>query len=157
MEKDKRSEIIKALEQETIKIVINKCFGGFGISNEALLELIRMKSEIVQKRTIKEYYGKEWEKQYYKDKERLKKFKDNFFGHTFYEGALYDDEFVYFIDDNKNVRINDDLIKVVKKLKEKASSRVAELEIVEVPYGVEWEISEIRGNETVEEKHRSWG
>ena len=34
---------------ETKKIVINKCWGGFGISNEALLELIEIKSEIVNK------------------------------------------------------------------------------------------------------------
>ena len=48
------------------------------------------------------------------------------------------------------------VIQVVKKLGEKANGEHAELAIVEIPRGVEWEIDEYDGVETVEEKHRSW-
>ena len=49
-----------------------------------------------------------------------------------------------------------DLIDVVKKLGNKANGTFSELKIVEIPDGIEWEISEYDGLETVEEKHRSW-
>lgn len=49
------------------------------------------------------------------------------------------------------------LIRVVEELGEAASGEHAELKIVEVPDGVDWEIDEYDGMETIHEKHRSWG
>ena len=49
-----------------------------------------------------------------------------------------------------------DLIEVVKKLGNKANGTCSELKIVEIPDGIEFELSEYDGLETVEEKHRSW-
>jgi hypothetical protein len=48
------------------------------------------------------------------------------------------------------------LIKVVEELEEKANGEYADLKIVEIPKGIEWEISTYDGVETVEEKHKSW-
>lgn len=48
------------------------------------------------------------------------------------------------------------LVQVVEELGEKANGRCADLEIVEIPDGVEWEIDEYDGNERVHETHRSW-
>jgi hypothetical protein len=45
----------------------------------------------------------------------------------------------------------------VEDLGDKASNWAAKLEVVEIPDGVEWEIDEYDGIETVDEKHRSWG
>ena len=53
-------------------------------------------------------------------------------------------------------RNDPDLIKVVEELGEKANGECAKLKIVEIPDGIEWEISEYDGIESVEEKHRSW-
>ena len=44
----------------------------------------------------------------------------------------------------------------MKELGNKANGRYSELKIVEIPDGIEWEISEYDGLETVEEKHRNW-
>lgn len=49
------------------------------------------------------------------------------------------------------------LIQVLEELGPLANGRLAKLKIVEVPDDVEWEIDEYDGWETVEEKHRSWG
>lgn len=37
-----------------------------------------------------------------------------------------------------------------------ASGRLAELEIIEIPDGVKWEIGEYDGFESIDELHRSW-
>lgn len=38
----------------------------------------------------------------------------------------------------------------------KASGKCAELKVIEIPDGVDWEIDDYDGIETVHEKHRSW-
>jgi hypothetical protein len=37
-----------------------------------------------------------------------------------------------------------------------ASGGFASLKVVEIPDGIEWEIDEYDGKETIHEKHRSW-
>lgn len=48
------------------------------------------------------------------------------------------------------------LLQVVEELGKKASGIFAELKVVEIPDGVQWEIEEYDGLETVRETHRSW-
>ena len=136
-----------------MEVVINGCFGGFGISNLALLELIKMNSKIVAKQTFKKYYGSD--KDYETDKVKLEVFKDGFFSRPFSNGVLYDNKFVYYVSYELK-RNSPDLIKVVKKLKEKANGHCAELKIVEIPDGVDFVIDEYDGIESIHEKHESW-
>lgn len=49
------------------------------------------------------------------------------------------------------------VVRVVEELGEAASGRFADLAVVEIPDGVDWEIDEYDGMETIHEKHRSWG
>jgi len=144
-----------------MKIVINSCFGGFGISNEALFELIKMKSKVVNKFTIKEYYGgnnpinkKDWKQDWKEEKTKLKPFKLGMFSHEFLDGLLYDNEFVYYLEDNS--RDNLDLIKIIEKLGEKANGDNADLTVIEIPDGTSYEIDYYDGLESIEESHRSW-
>lgn len=53
-------------------------------------------------------------------------------------------------------RTDKDLIDVVKELGMEANGLYAELEIVTIPDGLEFEISEYDGKEKVHEAHRSW-
>jgi hypothetical protein len=53
-------------------------------------------------------------------------------------------------------RDDPNLIKVVEKLGGKANGRFAKLNIVEIPDGIDYEITDYDGRESVEEKHRSW-
>ncbi len=48
------------------------------------------------------------------------------------------------------------LIKVCEQLGEKANGRFADLKIVEIPDGIEYEIDEYDGLESIHEKHQSW-
>ena len=145
-----------------IRIVINKCFGGFGISAEALYELIKMKSKCVKKIPAKEYYGGkdgDWEARYKKDLgTRCKEFKNGFLIYDLIN-ILYKKDNVYCLKDEfeDSVRSDPDLVAVVEKLKEKANGICAKLEIVEVPDGVDFSIEEYDGMEHIAEKHRTWG
>ena len=48
------------------------------------------------------------------------------------------------------------LVAIVREVGVDADTRYAELKIVEVPYGVKWQIEEYDGVEWVAEKHRTW-
>ena len=48
------------------------------------------------------------------------------------------------------------LVQVVQELGSAANSPYAELKVVEIPNGVEWQIDEYDGNEWVAEAHRTW-
>ena len=89
-----------------MKVVINKCFGGFGLSKEAY-----------------KFLNIPWD------------------GYGF-----------EFMQDRTNPR----LVKCVEELGEEASGGLSSLKVVEIPDGVEWEIAEYGGLESVVEKHRKW-
>ena len=122
-----------------MKVVINKCYGGFGISNEARLELIKRKSKLVRVVEARaDEYG------YFKRMIERGVF-------TKVKGKVYADD----ASDDEN-RTDKDLIEIVERLGEKANGQYAKLAIVEIPDGIEWEIDEYDGIESIEETHRSW-
>lgn len=113
-----------------MKIVINKCYGGFGLSEEAVLLYAKKKglNLIVQRDKglkINHYY--------------LNEKKD---GNYFHE---------------EDIQRNDPiLVEVVNELGEKADGFCSELKIVEIPDDVEWIIEEYDGKEWIAEDHRRW-
>lgn len=129
-----------------MKIVINRCYGGFGLSDKAV-----------------ERYAELIGRKIYKDK--------NIFGYTYYFiepedfHRLYDEakkvgDFSKCSDlmfrDNNLERNDPLLVQVVEELGSESWDKFAELKVIEIPDDVEWEISEYDGMETVNEKHRTW-
>ncbi len=142
-----------------MKIVINSCFGGFSLSPEALLELIKRDAKCVEKIPIEDYYGKNikdypWKERMKEGNEKFKPFTEGYEVHTWYT-ALKKDGIIYSYDRDKD-RDDPDLVEVVELLKNKADGQCADLKIVEIPDGVDWQIDEYDGLESVHEKHRSW-
>jgi hypothetical protein len=137
-----------------VKVVINRCYGGFGLSSKAVLELVKMKSKAVKEETVEKYCGNG------AISTILIPFEDGFFieDRAFGCGVLYKDGMVYFMDDfhYKDTRTNPDLVKVVESLRNEADGMCAKLKIADVPDDVEWTIEEYDGIETVEEVHRTW-
>ena len=113
-----------------MKVVINADFGGFGLSDEAILAY----SEMAGLNLV----GKE-----------------NKFGHTiFYVDGIFDDENVFW--ENDLVRNDENLVKVVEALGDAANGRYSSLKIVEIPDDVNWYIEEYDGREHIAERHRTW-
>ncbi len=129
-----------------MKIVINACFGGFGLSEKAIRMLLATDCPHIEKHDPKKYYGSEdWEKKFKEDKNR---------DSTMFKiigGKIITDEHR-----NDCARTCNHLISVVDALGKEANSWASELEVVEIPDGVEFEIEEYDGNETIAEVHRTW-
>lgn len=89
-----------------MKIVINQCYGGFGLSEAAYKEL-----------------GIPW------------------------------DGYGYEMSDRRD---DPRLVAVIEKLGASANGMCAELCVIEISEGVDWELTEYDGIESVHEKHRSW-
>lgn len=115
------------------KVVINVCFGGFGLSNDAYEELIKLGVPCADKR-IQTEEPLIW-KSDLSYLERRFGYHDN------------------FTDKNREHPL---LVKVVEKLKEKSWGMCAKLKVVKIPDDVDYYIHEYDGNETIHEKHRSW-
>ena len=118
------------LRRALVKIVINSDYGGFSLSDEAILE-----------------YGKR------KGLNLIKDENTNWSISIFYKGSVAPEN--YFCD--REIPRNDsDLVSVVENLGEAAYGFAANLKIVEIPEDVDWYVEENDGLEWVAEKHRTW-
>lgn len=138
-----------------MKVVINRRFGGFGLSEAAYERLIALgvpvRKYIEQKRGPDGLYlpepANEGEVIFDRDlegdpsqvQESLRSLS----------GRYWDS----WIGDNRSHPL---LVQVVEELGEKADGRFAKLKIVEIPDGIEWEIDEYDGVEHIAEKHQTW-
>ena len=118
-----------------MKIVINACFGGFSVSLEAARHMASRGCEIA-KREVEEFDEKTADPTKQNDFEQR-------FGLRWYGYGDYG-------------RDSEQLVSAVEELGSLASGEMANLRVVEIPDGVEWEIEEYDGNEHVAESHRTW-
>tara|TARA_R110002020_G_scaffold49904_2_gene141708 strand:- start:150 stop:530 length:381 start_codon:yes stop_codon:yes gene_type:complete len=121
------------------KIVINRCFGGFGFSGEAVRWLAERGDVKAQEVVSKEIASSDT---------------------PFQEG--WDECGIHLNDawsDDVNRHDCRELplrVAVVEALGEKASGEYALLRVIEIPDDVIWEIKEYDGNEHIAEVHRTW-
>ncbi len=137
------------------RITVNACYGGFGLSYAGVMEYARRAGLTI--------YA------YERDRSKGNGF-DHYLPHdpngedslwlTYAtvllnpDGTLPDKAHWSYRDIPRD---DPHLVAMVKKLgSKKASGEYSELKIVEIPDGVNWEIGEYDGMETVEESHRSW-
>ncbi len=142
-----------------MKVVINTCYGGFGLSPEAeAAYLLRKGKEAFF--YVQEHNGKELSKTY--RRVPVEAARDSFMfttttkdlGERAKQEQVYDKEH-YFYGPNID-RDDPDLVAVVEELGDRAAGNHAKLAIVEIPDGVQWGIEEYDGTEWVAEAHRTW-
>ena len=149
-----------------MEIVINDCYGGFGLSPLAIKELAKLKGKecyffdmmidgkykpLTLKQAKKISFWVAHSVPNPQDYDLDKPDKDGLYKDAHKRAEKIDLDYGYNID-----RADKDLIKVVKTLGNKANGECAKLKIVEIPNGVNWEIDEYDGMESIHEKHRSW-
>jgi len=139
-----------------MKIVINRCFGGFGLSPIAIKEYLKLKGKecFFYKQT--KYNINDGTEEY----SRIDNPKNQMSVHPYTKDLgektncfEYNEYYFHVRDIERN---DQDLISVVEELGESASGWAANLQVIEIPDDVDWEISDYDGLESVEEKHRSW-
>lgn len=136
-----------------MKVVINSCYGGFGLSAQAIRRYAELSG-------FKVYPYKSDDKDY--DKTVRCNDESGIWSYWLKEDVgdfpskkkLNNAEWFSYRDLKRDDKI---LIQVVEELGEKANGDYAKLKIVEIPDGVNWEISEYDGNEHIAELHQTWG
>lgn len=122
-----------------MKIVINKCYGGFGLSDQAFERLIELGMTVTK---------------YDKDGKYEDDSADIVDSSGKYSSLLGKYSFTRFLD--WQIRTDLRVIQVVSELGAAANGSHAELSTIEIPDGVEWQIEEYDGIEWIAEKHRTW-
>ena len=138
-----------------MEIVINVCYGGFGLSNLAIIKIAELQGKKVYFYKQNKYNFRDGKSEYIK----VDGLKDNsLFVMAGYKDLGETTNKLWKDDDwfNGGDRTDKNLIKVVKDLGKAASGSCANLKVIKIPDDVNWEISEYDGFETVEEAHRSW-
>lgn len=119
-----------------MKVVINDCHGGFGLSDDAFKMFLDRKG--VEYRTVEMERGA---------------FGNNKLMFYLAGSPESNDSAIY---DRDITRHDPDLVKIVEELGENAGSWSSKLKIIEIPDDIEWQIEEYDGLEWVAEKHRIW-
>jgi len=140
-----------------MKIVINSCYGGFGLSTKALCRLAELKG-YKQTWVEKDKFGFSEIVWVVPPGEERVNF-DNFYELPTKERQRMNELYSQQIISGTTYEGRNDplLIQVVEELGDKSNGGFANLSIVEIPDDVEWEISEYDGFEHIAEKHRTWG
>ena len=134
-----------------MKVILNKCYGGFDVS-DAAYELYAKKKGI----TLYEY--KELRNL---DLERVYSFDRPLITHYFTEdmGAYVSSDKVDWskmLYLNSGHRDDETLIEVVEELGKKASGACGKLVVVEIPDGMDYVIDEYDGIETLHHRVQEW-
>lgn len=141
-----------SLERYNMKVVINAGYGGFGLSEKAILRYAELKGI---KLYIDSRDGK-WCKMYYTVpiEEYKKVYASDSAGPA--DKRDYSKSNALCFSDRDIPRDDPILIKVVKELGKEANGTYATLKIIEIPDDVKWQIEEYDGYEHVAEQHRTW-
>ncbi len=131
-----------------MKIILNKCYGGFGVSDKAY-ELYAEKKGISLYRYWDDYKNEKMRKgcgilTYYFTKDYGDSVKKN---EIDWKTNLYL---------NSGYRDDPILIEVVEELGEKASDSFSNLVVVEIPDGMDYVIDDYDGVETLHENVKVW-
>ncbi len=141
-----------------MKVVINDCYGGFGLSLKGQKEYLKLIGK-------EAFFYKQTAYSHNRDKEEHTKigvdegslFSSTFtkdFGDTHGKWKKADWKYHFMVYDIE--RTDPNLIAVVEKLGEEANGSCSSLKIVEIPEGINWEINDYDGMESIDEAHRSW-
>lgn len=121
------------------KVVVNNCYGGFGLSNDAIKRYAEIKGiELVW--IPETQYGKEsWE-----------------YHSAHWERVGIEDADERYFSHHDISRDDPALVQTVEEMGAAANGDYADLRIADVPDDVKWFVDDYDGIETVCEEHRTW-
>jgi len=140
-----------------MKVVINKCWGGFGLSDKAYEWM--HKNGIPIRKYVPEKYGKDGLVKR-EPKNEGKIIFDRMLSPATMPSFTVEQEIKvlgrYWDTWTGKNRAHPLVVSVVEALGDKANDQHASLKVVEIPDGIKWHIEEYDGQEHVAEDHRTW-
>lgn len=121
-----------------MKVVINKCFGGFNLSNAAIKECIKRGMKVTT-------YNEEGN---YTDEDA-----------DFVDSKKEDSWRYGCCNKHRNeFRTNPIVVAVVEEMGKKADGPCAKLKVIDIPFETceGWHVDEYDGMESIKENHREW-
>lgn len=135
-----------------MKIVINTCYGGFGLSEKAVLRYAELKALTVYPEDKQDFTI------YWLVPEGKREDQTNFHTQSFEKRvASYARLVEQTLNEYDIPRDDPALVQVVEEMGAVANGRYAVLAVVEIPDNVAWQIEEFDGLEHIAEEHRTWG
>lgn len=117
-----------------MKVVINRCYGGFGLSDAAVIRYAELKGINLVMEESNERIG----------------------GSVFYLDGIKDDKHYFSYYDLSEDRADPFLVQVVEELGQAANGFASDLHVINIPDDVDYSVEEYDGIEWVAEKHRTW-
>jgi hypothetical protein len=140
-----------------MKVVINRCYGGFSLSHEAVMRYFEIKGITVYPEQG-EGVWKFWTYWTVKPEDRIEsKEGEDFYKMPLEDRAAYNkthsEQTIY----DREIERNDPaLVQTVEELGHKAWGEHAELAVIEIPDYVDYVVEEYDGMEHIAEAHRTW-
>lgn len=140
------------------KIVVNKCHGGFGLSEAGLLDYARRKGLTLYPEKDQTFMSLTTYWTVPPDARPAVLDGEAFYAATMEQRKASNEAYrAAHLYDRDIPRDDPDLVATVETLGfEAASDRFAKLAIVEIPDDVQWQIEEYDGLEWIAEAHRTW-
>jgi hypothetical protein len=129
-----------------MKIVINKCHGGYGFSEKAVMRYAELSGINLYSRKNNTFGYTEYYKIPVEEFDKIE--KENPTAYSVLDSLMF---FESSVERNDPI-----LIQVVEELGDEANCYHSKLKVVEIPDHIQWNILVYDGIEIVVEKYRSW-
>lgn len=136
-----------------MKVILNKCYGGFGLSPVAAMMYAKKKGVTLYPYN---YYGPNHFKfiKNISDCDRVDFFFTKYYGDTVHRNCI--DWTAMWYPGKNEMREDLDLIQIVEELGEKADGWCSRLKVVEIPDSLDYIIDDYDGIETLHENVQTW-
>jgi hypothetical protein len=137
-----------------MKVVINRCWGGFGLSHKAVMLYAKLNGIKLYAAVNKRKGNGTFDGKLVPYNGKRKPFCIHYLTKPLNKDGTYDNESYFSV--GRIARNDPALVSVVEQLGGMANTRFSWLVVREIPNDVKWEISDYDGMETIHEVHRSW-
>lgn len=141
-----------------MKVAINRCYGGFNLSDKAIEMIMRRKGLNCYRYKQTKYSFQDGKNEYTKisasdvqKNDIMLHYSATDLGDTI--ETIPKGGFWYY---GNLDRTDEDMIGVIEEIGSEADGICGEIKIVEIPDGVEWEVDNYDGMESIHEAHSVW-